>query len=616
MMVRAPHRRSRRRLLAQALEARCVLAGWHNPNLALDIDRDDQVTLADVSFVLEELSRPRFSVDCLLDSRPDTPRLPYFDVNGDEYVTPLDGLLVINALDRNPLELGIQLAPAPGVDPNGNGWVLQSAAEIDGQTSPFAKVSLRQVAIAANQQPTDSLADPIETLADADGRFRVTIFLAPGRNRLSWEVRDQLGRRTETTRELVWGDVITDWNAAVLNMVRAWPASSNQLNAPTPPKLARDLAMIHLAMADAVGGTLRTGVPFRHAEPAPAGSSPIAAAAAAAFEVARALYPQPHGMAVWQATWDESLQRVAEDPSRQRGIDYGRQVAATILRDRSSDGSAAVVTYSPSEQPGKWRPTAPDFAPALLPHWGAVRPFAISDPESHLTADPPELEGQIYAAAVDEVLRLGRVDSTERTAEQTAIALFWADGLGTATPPGRWNRIAVDCLAQGGWSLAETARGLGLLNIALADAAIAVWDAKYAFELWRPITAIREAAEDGNPATEPVSDWLPLIQTPPFPAYTSGHSAFSGAAAAVLTELLGADFALATTADSPSGLTRPLADVPPRSFANFTAAAEEAGRSRIYGGIHFEFDNRAGLTIGSRIGLEVIAAARAAVSGT
>lgn len=584
------------------------MAGWQNPSLTLDINRDGQVTVADVSIVLDELSQPRNSVDCLLDSRPDSPHLPFFDANGDEYVTPLDGLLVINALDRNPLELSIQLAPAPGFDPNGNGFVLQSAVEIEGQTSPFAKVILRTVAIAADHQPVTSIGEPIETLADVDGEFRVTMSLTPGRNRLSWEVRDELGRTTETDRELVWGDVITNWNATVLNLVRAWPAGTGGLAAPTPPKLARDLAMIHLAMADAVSGVLQTHAPFRHAEAAPAGSSPIAAAASAAFEVAKALYPQPQSLAVWQATLDESLRSIADDPSRQRGIEYGRQVAATILQDRESDGAAAAGAYEPSLLPGRWRPTAPNFAAALLPHWGAVRPFAVTATELEITAPPPGIDSPTYAAAVDEVLRLGGVDSTERSAEQTAIALFWADGGGTATPPGHWNRIAVDCLAETGWSLAETARGMALLNVALADAAIASWDAKYAFELWRPITAIRNAAEDGNPATEPDPDWLPLIQTPPFPAYTSGHSTFSGAASAVLTALFGPNFAFATPTDSPSGLAWPLVDTPPRSFANFAAAAAETGRSRVHGGIHFEFDNQAGLEVGNRIGQAVIAA--------
>jgi hypothetical protein len=186
---------------------------------------------------------------------------------------------------------------------------------------------------------------------------------------------------------------------------------------------------------------------------------------------------------------------------------------------------------------------------------------------------------------------LGGRASTRRTAEQTLIAWFWDDGAGTVTPPGHWNRIAQAAARARGTTPAENARLFALLNLALADAGIACWDCKFTYRLWRPITAIREADLAGNPDTRPDPRWTPLLTTPPFPSYTSGHSTFSGAAAALLAHFFGTD-AVRFTIESEGlpGYTR--------SFASFSAAAREAGRSRIYGGIHYEFDNRAGLALG------------------
>lgn len=202
-------------------------------------------------------------------------------------------------------------------------------------------------------------------------------------------------------------------------------------------------------------------------------------------------------------------------------------------------------------------------------------------------------------------MKLGAYDSTVRTQEQTDIALFWADGGGTFTPPGHWNQIAVDVAMQHNQNTVETARTLALLNFALADAGIAAWDAKYAYDYWRPIDAIRQADNDGNNVTSAQSDWMPLLKTPPFPTYTSGHSTFSGAASVVLAGIFGNETSFDSESDDHNGPEqRPLADsiVTTRHFTSFSEAAVEAGLSRIYGGIHFSFDNSAGLALGSRIG--------------
>lgn len=188
---------------------------------------------------------------------------------------------------------------------------------------------------------------------------------------------------------------------------------------------------------------------------------------------------------------------------------------------------------------------------------------------------------------------LGAADSAVRLGEETRIAHFWADGPGTVTPPGHWNRIAQTVARPAGLSLPENARLFALLNVTLADAAIVCWDMKYTCNLWRPVTAIREADTDGNDGTTRDPHWRPLLDTPPFPSCTSGHSTFSGAAAQVLALFFGRDEMRFADSSHTDGQTR--------TYHSFSAAAEEAGRSRVYGGIHFEFDNRAGLQSGRAV---------------
>ncbi|MCA9066047.1 MAG: phosphatase PAP2 family protein, partial [Planctomycetaceae bacterium] len=182
---------------------------------------------------------------------------------------------------------------------------------------------------------------------------------------------------------------------------------------------------------------------------------------------------------------------------------------------------------------------------------------------------------------------------TSRTADQTEVARFWSDGLGTVTPPGHWNEIASQVAQQQGNSLAANIRLFAELNTALADAAIVAWDAKYTYDLWRPVTAIQNATDDGNDATVADPEWYSFLITPNFPEYVSGHSTFSGAAAAVLNQLLGTDVSFTIDSQGLPGVSR--------FFPNFDAAADEAGRSRIYGGIHYEFSNQDGLSTGRDI---------------
>ncbi len=322
------------------------------------------------------------------------------------------------------------------------------------------------------------------------------------------------------------------------------------------------------------------------------------------------MFNVPAQVALWDATLAESLATVPDGVAKTQGIALGKQVATAMLALRANDGSAVTVNYVPGTVAGDWQPTAPDFSKATLPQWPDVTPFAITSGNEFRPVAPPALNSAEYAAAVDEVARLGAKDNSQRTADQTAIAKFWADGGGTATPPGHWNQIAADIGLKEGLSLVDQARALALLNLALADAGIASWDAKYAYELWRPIDAIRKADTDGNSATVANADWTPLLNTPSFPSYTSGHSTFSSAAAAVLTDIYGPNYAFSTTADRGAAGIWPapkdITGLATRSFTSFFQAAEEAGISRIYGGIHFSFDNTAGQAAGRSIGETVV----------
>jgi hypothetical protein len=379
-------------------------------------------------------------------------------------------------------------------------------------------------------------------------------------------------------------ELVTAWNETMLQAVR--------IEKSPPPVATRAFAMVHIAMFDAVNAFERQYEPYAFHGAAPRFASPDAAAAAAAHRVLTALFPAE------QASFDqllaESLQGIAPLAAAQ-GTRLGRLAADRILLMRRRDRWDRTVPYTPGTYPGAWQPTPPAYAPALLPQWGQVVPFAMNQGKSFRPVPPPALDSLDYAVSFEEVRLLGSLDNSIRTAEQTEIAYFWADGAGTETPPGHWNRIAQGLADDSNLSLLETTRLFALLNIATADAAICAWDAKFYFDFWRPITGIRLADLDGNGLTQADPTWAPLLVTPPFPSYTSGHSTFSGASAAVLANYFGSDeIPFSTTSDGLPGVIR--------SFDRFSQAAEEAGQSRIYGGIHWQFDNLYGLLTGGAIG--------------
>jgi len=595
----------------ERLEARCLLAVSDPlPWTALDVDNSASVEPLDALLLINQLND--------LGARPLPPGVPLddpllrCDVDGDGWIAPVDALRVINALNAYPLPPVIAGSIAPASDPSGNGVVLVDQVVVVGQTASGAVVSWG-VGPTSLEAPADiELASQV--VADAQGYFRVEFPVVAGLNALSLATTDPLGRTTSVSKLIRRGDTVLDWNASLLNVIRDWTTFSNDPYAnrvvtERPPVAARNLAMVHVAMYDALAGVEQTSTPIHVTLPAPSGASAMAATAAAAHRVAGQLYQAADERAVFDAALAESLAIVPDGVAKDLGIAYGRQVADAVLAWRANDGASATVAYSPGTDPGDWKRTFPDYLPPLLPQWPNVLPFAIPSSDSFLPPPPPSLDSVEYAADVDEVMRLGGYSSTERTADEQEIALFWADGGGTFTPPGHWNQIAADVSLARGESLAENARWFALLNAALADAGIVAWDAKYTYELWRPIDAIRQADSDGNSATTAIATWMPLLKTPPFSSYTSGHSTFSGAAAAVLTARFGDNVPFTTQADGHEGFeTRPLPTdaVVSRHFTSFEHAAAEAGRSRVLGGIHYEFDNQAGLTSGRAIGQYVV----------
>jgi hypothetical protein len=375
---------------------------------------------------------------------------------------------------------------------------------------------------------------------------------------------------------------VLDWNQEALDAIQA--------DASSPLVASRALALESIAVFDVLNAILEAPAYMVDLD-APDGISAAAAVAAAAHRVLS--YSFPAQQAALDAELARSLAGVPDGPAEAAAVAFGRAVADTLVALRANDGWDAVVSYAGGTAPGEWRPTEPGYLPALAPQWGAVMPFGLASGDQFRPGGPPDIASAQYAAALEEVRRLGSATSAERTAEQTEIALFWADGRGSYTPPGHWNQIATDLAELVGSSAEGSAGMLAELNVALADAAVAAWDAKYTYGFWRPITAIRLAGTDGNEATTADEDWSPLLATPNHPEYVSGHAVFSGAAAEVLSDYFG-DLAFSASSVGLPGVTR--------EFDSFAEAAAEASRSRVYGGIHFEFSSQDGLAMGQDIG--------------
>ena len=400
-----------------------------------------------------------------------------------------------------------------------------------------------------------------------------------------------------------------------------------------PGRASRAMAIVHIAMFDAINAIVGGYRGYTDVAAPPGPASLGAAIAEAAHDTLVALYPSQQ--AALDALLTEDLERIADANARRNGIDLGRRAAAAILARRSADGSEHAeprvgVEFLTADEPGSWRQDPVSEIPlALGAYWGKVAPFVLGSADELRVPPPPALGGGEYAAAYQEVTRLGGdgvATPTERTADQTHAALYWAyDGTPSlCAPPRLYNQIAVRIAGQMRSDLVEVARLLALVNVAMADAGIAVWESKYHYSFWRPVTGIREAddgtgptgAGDGNPATAGDPTFVPLGApasnltgpsfTPPFPAYPSGHAANGGAVRQKLRHVDPThDITLSFVSDEFNGVTRDrdgtLRPLAPRSFASLSEAEEENGQSRVYLGIHWSFDKTAGIAQGRRV---------------
>lgn len=350
-----------------------------------------------------------------------------------------------------------------------------------------------------------------------------------------------------------------------------------------PPVQTRAYAMMNIAMHDAVISVTNSPRQTYLQRLPGLGGDPRAAASQAAHNVLVAL--DPANTAKYNAALAQSMAGIIDSPARTQGASAGADYASAMLFARIGDGANATSPYSPSGLPGGWAPTPPGNAPAVLPHWGKVTPFVMGSGDQFRPAPPPALDSAEYAFAFNEVRTLGAATGSSRTADQTDSALFWSAANGA-----QWLRIGVTIAAGKGRSFEDNARTMALLTTALADTQIAGFDAKYIFDRWRPVTAIRAAGLDGNPLTEADPFWTALNPTPAHPSYVSTLSALSGAGLATLTARLGDDTGFCLTIGARQ-----------RCFDSMAAAALDASNSRLWGGIHFSFDNRAGLQLGREI---------------
>ncbi len=449
-----------------------------------------------------------------------------------------------------------------------------SSATLRGMVEPHAEVVL--------------LERGLQAIADAAGEFHFEDFaLQVGVNALSFKVTDLAGNSQIWTNTIVrqsQSHVVLDWNALVLQAI--------QKDRTAPPLAARNLAIVHSAIYDAVNAIERDYRVYQVDATAPEGANIEAAAVGAAHRTLLSLYPLQKDS--FDNALVNSLAAIADGAAEGDGLALGVEVAEAILAERQQDGATVIPAYSPSTEAGRWQPTPDNYDGALLPQWRTVTPFTMTSGSQFRPLGPNALSGEEYAAEFQQVKELGSANSTTRTPEQTQIAQFWSDGAGTYTPPGHWNEIAAAAVFESAKSSIESARLFALLNLGLADAGIVSWDAKYTYNFWRPVTAIREADRDGNLLTDAETDWTSLLATPPFPEYTSGHSTFSGAAETILTGLLGDNYQFTASSFGVPTVKR--------NFSSFANAAAEAGISRIYGGIHFNKSNFDGLASGRALG--------------
>jgi hypothetical protein len=368
-------------------------------------------------------------------------------------------------------------------------------------------------------------------------------------------------------------DVVSDWNAIATQTILAGgrPAGGS-------PFL--DIATVQLAVHDAVAALDGQFRPY-HVIISGASGSPVAAVAKAAYDVLVNRFPAQ--TLTLTTTYNDYLTAHGLSPN-DPGIAVGQQAAAGIIAFRADDGSFP----SPEPPPfnggtaiGEWRPTPPAFAPMATPWLASVRPFALTSSTQFRANPPPSRAGGLYARDYNEVKDLGSLTNSKRTQEQTELAYFWAGNYLVV-----WNGVLSSLASAQGLNVGKSARMFALANMAMADAAITAWDTKFHYVFWRPITAIQNGDDDGNPKTTGDPAWLPLIVSPPYPEYTSGANNVTGAITRILRSFFGTN-----KVTFPVTTTVPQAVQQTRMYQRFTDAADDVVIARVYEGIHFAFSD-------------------------
>jgi hypothetical protein len=377
-------------------------------------------------------------------------------------------------------------------------------------------------------------------------------------------------------------DPVLEWNAVAAQLTIV-PALS-------PVQQTRVMAIVHVAVHDAVNGITRAYQQYRPTGSPPAGASAEAAAIGAAHRALVGLFGDSDLLATRYASSLATHGIPTSDP----GLAYGASVADGILALRQNDGAAvAAYVFTPpgAGAPGVWTPisSAPS-AQSLLPGWGSVTPFVLRSGAQFRPDGPPALDSERYGKDFNEIAAIGAVASTVRTAEQTQIALFWR-----ASPTAIWNPILRAAIQSRSLDLAATARAAALFYLAASDASVACWDAKYVYNFWRPQPAIANADLDGNPATAADPTWRPLLPTPPHPEFPSAHSTNSSAMAFVLKQLFGdaPGFEIEATSSQAPGFVR--------HWQTFTEGVYEVIDARVYSGIHFRTADEVGARLGRQV---------------
>jgi hypothetical protein len=380
---------------------------------------------------------------------------------------------------------------------------------------------------------------------------------------------------------LVQADAVTDWNEKAVTAVYAARHS--------PDMQSRCLALMHIAMFEAVNSIEARYTPYRARLPVEPGALPEAAAAAAAHAVLVKLIPDQ--AKEFDATLQAALGKLPDGAGKAAGIRLGAQSAAAILAEREKDGADAPITYRPFTQPGKYVPT--QFPASST--WNALQPFVMKSGSQFRPPAPYALSDARWAADYNEVKRMGAKNGAMRSPEQTDIARFW-QLTGTAT----YNPVTRHVAAVKGLGLIDNARLFALSSIASADTAIAIFDAKYAYNFWRPVTAIRNGDTDGNDATALEAGWEPFINTPMHPEYPCAHCTFQAAAAGILQTLYGDTVPRFT-------LTSAVAPGITRSYDRLSDYVTEVINARIYEGVHYRTSGEVGAAMGRRIAEYVVA---------